>query len=361
MSVRRAERLAGCPGPDVVLISRLDDVRWSTGFSGSTAWAVFDKTSHGGLLMVDGRYAERAADEVSKSGAPFDIVVSSRVGEHDERLVGFLRGRSLGVDPEHVTAARMTELRVCTPVREETSPFDELRRSKDAVEIACMERAAAIADFALQSVVADGFAGRSEREIRNRVEQLMREQGADETAFPTIVATGPNAARPHHEPGDDVVRDGHAVVVDLGARVDGYRSDMTRTVLVGDVDREVRTMFEIVRGAQAAGVATVKTGVTGREVDDACRSVFRSHSTEHEFVHGTGHGVGLAIHEYPVLSPRCETALLASEVVTVEPGLYRGGVAGVRIEDLVVVGEHGCRTITHSPKDLTCPPSARMI
>ena len=361
MSARRSERLAQSPGSDVVLISRLDDVRWSTGFSGSAAWAVFDKTTRSGLLMVDGRYGERAADEVSQAGAPFDIVVSSRVGEHDERLVGFVGGRSLGVDPAHVSAARMTELRASASVSEETTPFDELRRRKDSAEIELMERAAAIADFALQSVVADGLAGRSEREIRNRIEYLMRERGADETAFPTIVATGPNAARPHHEPGDDLVCDGHAVVIDLGARVGGYRSDMTRTVLVGNVHGEVRALFEIVREAQAKGVAMVKSGVRGSEVDEACRSVFRSHSTEHEFVHGTGHGVGLAIHEYPVLSPRCETALLGSEVVTVEPGLYRGGVAGVRIEDLVVVGEHACRTLTHSPKDLTCPPSARTI
>lgn len=342
-------------------MSRLDDVRWATGFTGSTGWAVFDKATGRGLVMVDGRYDERTSDELTLTGAPFDVVVARSPLEHDDRLVEFVGGRTLGVDPSTVTAARMAALRARCPVSEEPTPFDELRRRKDPEEIAFMARAAAIADEALQCVVADGLVDRSEREIRNRLEHLMRENGADETAFPTIVATGANAARPHHEPGDAVVGDGHAVVIDLGARVSGYRSDMTRTILVGNVDAEVRAMFDIVRAAQEEGLLRVRAGVAGRDVDEACRAIFRSSSTEHEFVHGTGHGVGIAIHEFPVLSPRCETTLLESEVVTVEPGLYRGGTAGVRIEDLVVVGEHGCRPLTHSPKELTCPPSARTI
>ncbi len=344
-----------------MLVARLDDVRWLCGFSGSTGWAVFDKSSRRGLLMVDGRYVERATEEIARAGTPFDVVVATAPDDHDSALCGFVDGRTLGIDPTTVTAARMTALRARCDVAEEAAPFDELRRTKDESEIACMERAASIADAALQSVVADGLAGRSEREIRNRLEHLMREHGADEPAFPTIVASGANGARPHHEPGDRVVCDGDAVVIDLGARVAGYRSDMTRTVLVGRVAREVGAMFETVRAAQENGLSSVRSGVAGRDVDAACRSVFRSSSVEHEFVHGTGHGVGLAIHEFPVLGPRCTTALLGSEVVTVEPGLYRGGVAGVRIEDLVVVGEHGCRPLTHSPKELTCPPSARTI
>lgn len=361
MTHPRAERLAVAAGSQVVLVSRIDDVRWLTGFTGSSGWSVFDKAAGRGLVMVDGRYAERAADEIAGVGAPFEVVVARTPDDHDSALADLLAGRSLGVDPATVTAARMTGLRARCDVTEEATPFDDLRRTKDASEIACMERAAAIADVALQSVVADGLAGHSEREIRNRLEFLMREHGADEPAFPTIVAAGSNGARPHHEPGDRIVGNGDAVVIDLGARVSGYRSDMTRTILVGNVGREVGAMFETVRTAQQSGLARVRSGVAGRDVDEACRSVFRSSSVEHEFVHGTGHGVGIAIHEFPVLGPRCQTALLGSEVVTVEPGLYRGGVAGVRIEDLVVVGEHGCRPLTHSPKELTCPPSARTI
>ncbi|MGA0862887.1 MAG: M24 family metallopeptidase [Ilumatobacteraceae bacterium] len=359
MTAPRARSVASTIGAEVILLARLDDVRWMTGFTGGTGWAVFDKSACRGVLMVDGRYGERAMAEVANSGAPFDVEVSST--SHDDRLSAFVGSRTVAVDPTQVSAARMSAVRARSAVVEEPSPLDELRRTKDPVEISHMERAAAIADAALAEVVADGLCGRTERQIRNRLEMLMRESGADEPAFPTIVATGANGARPHHEPGDAVVCDGDAVVIDMGARVSGYRSDMTRTVLVGRVDDEMIDMFNTVTRAQAAGLATVRTGVAGSEVDGACRAVFREVGCEHEFLHGTGHGVGLAIHEHPILGPRCATTLLSSEVVTVEPGLYRVGSGGVRIEDLVVVEEHGHRLLTRTPKDLTCPPSARMI
>jgi Xaa-Pro aminopeptidase len=135
-------------------------------------------------------------------------------------------------------------------------------------------------------------------------------------------------------------------------------SDMTRTVRVGHVSAELDSMHELVLQAQLAGIAAVRPGVTGREVDEAVRVVFRAAGVEHEFVHGTGHGVGTVIHEQPILNRSCETALMEGEVVTVEPGLYREGVGGVRIEDLVVVTTTGCRILTRTPKELSCPPSA---
>jgi Xaa-Pro aminopeptidase len=358
---QRARRVASSNGAELLVLARLDDVRWLTGFTGGTGWAVFDKSTCRGVLMVDGRYGERAAAEVAASGAPFDVEVSSSPTTHDDRLSSVAGARTVAVDPSQVTAARMAALRARCVVVEEASPFDELRRTKDAAEMSLMERAASIADAALADVVADGLCGRTERQIRNRLEMVMRESGADEPAFATIVATGRNGARPHHESDDTVVCDGDAVVIDIGARVCGYRSDMTRTVLVGRIRDDMMAMFETVRQAQAAGLTAVRSGITGADVDEACRRVFREAGCEHEFVHGTGHGVGLAIHEHPILGPRCTTTLLANEVVTVEPGLYRVGSGGVRIEDLVVVEEHGHRALTRSPKDLTCPPSARMI
>lgn len=361
MTAVRAARVASVAGAEVLLVTRMDDVRWLTGFTGSTGWAIFDSATGHGVLMVDGRYAERALSEVKAAGSPFSVEVARTSDEHDSVLVQMLRDRPLGVDPAWVSAARMTSLRGLCNVAEERTPFDELRRCKDEGEIALMLDSASIADHALQMVVSDGLCGRTEREVRNRIEWLMRESGADEPGFATIVATGPNGARPHHEPSDDIIENGHAVVIDLGARVDGYRSDMTRTVLVGDVSEEVRTMFVAVLEAQAAGLAAVKAGVRGSDVDEACRRVFRESGTESEFVHGTGHGVGLAIHEYPILGPRCDALLMKSEVVTVEPGLYRVGSGGVRIEDLVVVEEHGHRCLTQSPKELTCLRSARTI
>jgi Xaa-Pro aminopeptidase len=183
--------------------------------------------------------------------------------------------------------------------------------------------------------------------------------GADDVSFPTIVASGPNAARPHHEAGERVISEGDVVIVDMGAEVGGYRSDMTRTLTVGSVPADTGEMWDIVRMAQQAGLDTVRAGVEGREVDAAVRAVFSRHGVEHEYLHGTGHGVGLLIHEQPILGPSCTERLLEGEVVTVEPGLYRGGTGGVRIEDLVVVTATGCRILTQTPKELPCPPSAR--
>ena len=159
------------------------------------------------------------------------------------------------------------------------------------------------------------------------------------------------------EAGDDVVDRNDMVIVDMGAEVGGYRSDMTRVVVVGEPGVERRRMLETVREAQAEGVATVRAGVAGAGVDAAVRAVFAAAGCESEFLHGTGHGVGISIHETPVLGPRCEEVLRSGEVVTVEPGLYRVGVGGVRIEDLVVVGADGCRNLTLAPKELSCPRS----
>jgi Xaa-Pro aminopeptidase len=274
------------------------------------------------------------------------------------RIVGT---SSLAVDPTHVTAHFMTVLQGhCTVVNERTQ-LDDLRRVKDDAEISLIASAAGIADNAFASLVSDGLFGKTEKQIRNRLDHLIREAGADDVAFDTIVATGPLGARPHHEPSDATVEDGHGVVIDFGAMVQGYKSDMTRTIRVGAVSAEYQRMFELVIEAEAAGIASVTAGVVGAAVDAAARAVFLREGVDHEYVHGTGHGIGLYIHEQPILSPRCTAVLAVNEVVTVEPGLYRGGVGGVRIEDLVVVTGDSCRILTHTPKDLTCPRSPRTI
>lgn len=358
MIAGRAARLAEIDGAPVTLVVRADDIRWLTGFTGGTATAVFDRERRSGVLLVDGRYAERARAEIEESAAPFEIRRVGSASSLDDEIASIAGGRGVGVDPGHVTAARMAALETRHRVQREDPGFDGLRRVKDGGERSAIAAACAIADAALAAVLGDGIVGRSEKQVRNRLEWEMRERGADDTAFPTIVATGPNGARPHHEPSDDVVARGHAVVIDMGARVGGYRSDMTRTVVVGSLDRELSTMFDIVRRAQEAGLAAVRAGTAGREVDAAVRAVFAECGVEHEYLHGTGHGVGLAIHENPILGPSCETRLLAGEVVTVEPGLYREGVGGVRIEDLVVVTDSVPDILTSCPKDLSCPPSA---
>jgi Xaa-Pro aminopeptidase len=354
----RFARYCATGGADHVLVSRLDDIRWLTGFTGGTAELVVHRGDAAGWLLVDGRYSARARAELDASGVPVEIVEMTGASAVEDHLATWGIGR-LGIDADAVSVARMRRLSRVVELVDEHDHLDDLRRVKEPAELALIERAASIAGQALMHVVADGMCGRTERQVRNRLDHLMLEAGADGTGFDTIVATGPNGARPHHEPGDTVIEAGHGVVVDMGALVGGYRSDMTRTVTVGQVGADYAEMHELVRRAQRAAVDAVAAGVVGRHVDAAARGMFERHGVGHEFTHGTGHGVGLRIHETPILSPRCEAVLREGEVVTVEPGLYRGGIGGVRIEDLVVVTGTGCRILTSTPKDLSCPPSPR--
>ena len=343
-----------------VLVLRLEDIRWLTGFTGSTAFMVVNRQDESLQLFVDSRYVERAHHEVQRSGSSAEVIETISGASLAETLSPFVAGE-IALDFHHVTAARHRELTSSFHVVEEAGLFNQLRRVKDSIEIATMEHAARIADMALASVINDGIVGESEKQVRNRIDAALRHFGADAVAFDTIVATGPNGARPHHEPSDAVIENGHAVVIDMGAEVDGYRSDMTRTIQVGQWSQEISVMYRIVKEAQEAGVAAVSNGVVGSDVDSAVRQVFRREGVEHEYLHGTGHGVGLYIHEEPIMSPRCGAVLSDNEVVTVEPGLYRKGVGGVRIEDQVVVTGTGCRILTLSPKELSCPRSQQTI
>lgn len=356
----RIESYCLTDGPRHVLVLRQQDVRWLTGFTGGTSQLVVDRENRSGVLLVDGRYFARAQHEIDQAEASVEVICtdSERTALDVYASLGI---STLGTHPRYITAEHVRMLAESVQLVDEGDHLDELRRIKNSFEISLMERAAAIADAALMSVVVDGICGKTEKQVRNRLEFLMREEGADRPSFDTIVATGPHGASAHHEPTDAVIEAGHGVVIDMGAEIDGYRSDMTRTVLVGDVSLEYRQMWDLVHEAQSDARETVRSGVLGSAVDAAARAVFRRAGVEHEFVHGTGHGIGLYIHETPILSPRCAAVLQTNEVVTVEPGLYRGGVGGVRIEDQVVVTDTHCRILTLSPKELSCPQSPRMI
>jgi Xaa-Pro aminopeptidase len=357
----RLARLSPTDQSPFALILRLEDIRWLTGFTGSTAQLLVNRATHEAFLFVDGRYVERAEHELALAQCDARIVLVESGHSVESLIAAIIWDAGLVVDAGHLTAAHMSSLVELVSVGVEPTQMDALRRVKDEAEIALIALSASIADSAMSELVADGLFGRTERQIRNRLDHLMREGGADDVAFETIVATGPNGARPHHEPSDDVVEDGHGVVIDFGAMVNGYKSDMTRTIRVGAQSREYAHMYECVIEAQAAGVDAVRAGVVGSDVDAAVRVVFDREGLSHEYVHGTGHGIGLYIHEQPILSPRCSAVLSANEVVTVEPGLYRKGVGGVRIEDLVVVTGDSCRILTQTSKDLTCPRSPRTI
>ena len=229
--------------------------------------------------------------------------------------------------------------------------MDDLRLDKEEGEIARVAAAADIADRALAEVHSLLGEEPTEEEFALELDTAIRRLGAEGSSFPTIVASGPNGAKPHHHPGDRRVVAGDMVVLDFGALVDGYCSDMARMVVVGDLSDTQQRMLDVVGEAQRAGVDAVKAGVDVQEVDRACREVIEDAGWGGAFVHSTGHGVGLEIHEEPRVSTTGTATLRAGWVVTVEPGVYLPDHGGVRIEDTVAVTEGGCDVLTRTPKE----------
>ena len=229
---------------------------------------------------------------------------------------------------------------------------EQLRRAKDDVELRAIAEAAKLADRVYKSIEEEGLRGRAEFEVAHAAEARIRELGA-EPSFPVIVAAGPNGALPHAEPSQREIGEGELVIVDMGAIVDGYCSDCTRTYASGEIAANARDVYELVRSAQAAALDAVRADVTCVDADAAARKPIEAAGHGERFGHGTGHGVGLEVHEGPTLWSRSEDTLAANDVVTVEPGVYVTGGFGVRIEDLVVVTDDGHRNLSGRPKELT--------
>ncbi len=339
-------------GCDALLFTDLTDVRWLTGFTGSNGWAVL--TADDLILGTDGRYADRARAETAGSGAT--VVAEQQRAKLEERLRDALRGAtSVGLDPRTTTFSEWGRLADDLPLEPMDSLVATQRQVKDDAEIARIEVAAAAADAALAEVEPILLAAAddpvTEADVRNELEYRMRLHGADDRSYETIVASGPDhAARPHHEVGHRPIVEGDTVIIDVGGLVDGYHSDMTRSWVIGEPTARQREIYQLVAAAQQAGLDAVRPGVEARALDAACRDVFVEAGYGDWFVHGTGHGVGLDIHEPPFHSAASDETIMGNHVVTVEPGLYRVGFGGFRIEDLVVVTENGHRVLTHHPK-----------
>jgi Xaa-Pro aminopeptidase len=331
---------------DQMLVTNLVNVRYLTGFTGTNGACVCGPGLR--LFFTDFRYTERA--EAETEGWEILTVASDWLGGIAERL----RGR-VGFEDDQMSVRVLEKLKEKLAEGIEMVPaggrVEELRRVKDGEELARIEEAAKLADEIWRWSVERGLAGKSEREVARAAEARMRDLGAD-PSFPTIVAAGPNGALPHAEPGEREIGRGELVVFDMGAQLDGYCSDGTRTFATGELGEEARGVYEVVREAQAASLAAIEAGVKGAEVDRVAREVIEAAGHGDRFGHGLGHGVGLEVHEGPHLSLRSNDVLAAAEVVTVEPGIYLPGKLGVRIEDLVVVTEDGLRNLSSLPKEL---------
>jgi Xaa-Pro aminopeptidase len=339
---------------DALVVSAPSNRRYLTGFTGSAGVVVV--TLEDMLFVTDGRYTEQAADELQAAQAPGKVEITST--NQKDIVSGFLASsKRIGLEADHVTWATQRryaeEWFPSTDLVATSGLIEQLRRTKDEAELSRMELAAAIADTALADRRSSLLEGLSEAEFALQLDATMRRLGASGTSFETIVASGPNGAKPHARPTDRRMREGDLVVLDFGCIVDGYCSDMTRTVALGDVDATCQRMLEVVTAANAAGVAAVRAGRETSAVDEAARSVIADAGWLDAFTHGTGHGVGLDIHEAPRVAGTSTDTLLPGDVVTVEPGVYLPAYGGVRMEDSVVVTPEGCRPLTHTTKSPT--------
>jgi Xaa-Pro aminopeptidase len=341
---------AGC---DALLVTHLTNIRYLTGFTGSAGLLLV--LPDDALLVTDGRYRDQSREQLDTNGVDARVEISAL--EQDQRLAAAARGIGrVGLEAAHVTWA--AKRRYASKVFDGASlvategVVEALRVVKDDGEVARIETACRIADDALAEVLPRLREEPLERDFGLELDTTMRRLGASAVSFETIVASGPNGAKPHARPGERRIVEGDLVVIDFGALYDGYHSDMTRTVCIGAPSETQRRMDEVVREAQAAGVAAVRPGVTGRDVDAVCRDLIAAAGWGDAFLHGTGHGVGLDIHEDPRVAQSGAATLEVGHVVTVEPGVYLPEHGGVRIEDTVVVTPDGCRPLTTAPKEL---------
>jgi len=351
--LRRTKLSARLPELEVeaLLVTRLPNVRYVTGFTGSNGQALITSSGEGNLFLTDGRYTEQSRHEVpdmerDPSPADFPARIAEAFRDAGVSRVGF---ETAGVTYklwQQLTEKSGVEL---VPVGDE---IERLRWIKDPEEIELLNGAQAITDEAFERIQTKMVEGISERDLALELEWAMRQAGAEGLSFDSIVAFGENAAEPHHHPADRTLGSGDVVKFDFGALFGGYHADMTRTVAFGEPDPKFREIHELVAAAQRAGIEAVRAGVTGRDADAASRKVIEDAGYADAFSHSLGHGVGLEIHEGPTLRTQSDDVLPAGAVVTVEPGVYLPGIGGVRIEDTLVVGANGAEPLTLTPKDL---------
>lgn len=343
-----AQAQSDCPEATALLVTSLANIRYLTGFTGSNAVLLLEADS--ALLGTDGRYAVQASEQCPDLAVHLDRVTATSLA----RAWSAGGGGVLAVESAHL---RVSDLRALEEVlgdtpRETSGIVEAGRMRKDAAEIALIERACSVSDAALQATLPRIRAGVTEREIARWLEAEMFAQGADGISFETIVASGPHAAKPHHEPTSRPVQAGDLLLIDFGGAVQGYHADETRTFVLGPAAEWQSEIHAVVAAAQQAGREAARAGAALLDVDTAARSVIEAAGYGEHFDHGLGHGVGLEIHEAPFVSPRSTGMLPADSPVTIEPGIYLPGRGGVRIEDTISVSEGPSRSLTASPRDL---------
>lgn len=344
-----AEALAGRK-LDALLVSSAASIRYLTGYAGSNGLALIaEGAAH---FFTDPRYATETKDTVS---ARVHICKGPLI-DHAAKILKRERLKRVGFEPGHMNVEQYDRLRRALPPGFTLTPaggvVENLRAVKSAEEIARIRRSVAANSEAYMRTLRRVRLGTRERDVAAELDYQMSVLGAEKPAFDTIVAVGERTALPHARPTGRRLQENELMLVDMGATVDGYTSDMTRVSFAGTPGKRVRNLYKAVLEAQLAGLAAVRAGVPASRVDAACRAVLKRHDLDKAFVHSTGHGLGLEIHEAPRLARKERTKLQAGMVITVEPGAYIEGLGGVRIEDTVLVTERGCEVLTPTSKEL---------
>jgi len=342
-------------GIDSFLVSQQENRRYLSGFSGSAGWLFISQQK--AVLTTDSRYTEQAGQESQE----FEIIETR--GELALWFTKLLKAHGwhrLGFEAQHTSFAAYQQL--CEIIEAEhidlelipcQSMVEKLRSVKDTMELSSITKAVQLTDAAFNQILATIKPGMTEKEIAWETESFFRQNGAESTAFDIIVATGPNSAMPHARPGERRLQAGEPILIDMGAKIDGYCSDFSRTICIGQAEKKLREIYSIVMEAQQAAIDGIKSGMNGAEADKIARNIIEVAGYGENYGHGLGHGIGLAIHESPSLS-RLSTDMLSDEMVfTIEPGIYIQGYGGVRIEDTVRLKQGNINVLTKSAKCLS--------
>ncbi|AKK11200.1 M24 family metallopeptidase [Corynebacterium uterequi] len=342
-------------GLDAILITHLPNLRYLSGFSGSNAHLLV-LADGSAAITTDGRYTTQIAQEVPDLAATIVRDGSATLIDKAKEAVSAGSVR-IGVEDSHLSMAAFSALTSHVNGAELVAAgrlVEDLRLIKDADEINALRTVAAVANRAWATLLSEHAikAGVTEREVAARLEYLMRIEGGERTSFDTIVASGPNSAKPHHGAEGRVLEQGDLVTVDFGAHLNGYNSDMTRTVVVGQADGFAAEIYDVVLRAQLAGIDAATVGTELTRVDAACRDIIAEAGYGEYFVHSTGHGVGLDVHEAPSAAQNGQGTLVENMTLTIEPGIYVPGRGGVRIEDTLLITADGPVLITDGDKNL---------
>ena len=337
---------------DAIFVSQPDNRGYLSGFDGSAGYLLI--TEKDAIIATDFRYIEQVRQQ-SPDYRVFQI--SGDMANWLPELITGLGGRKLGFELQHMSLAMYRQIGAIIKKREPSPRLvpleglvESLRAIKEAEEIEVIAQAADISDRAFLHIEKIIKAGMSEREIAWEVEKFMREHGSQAVPFDVIVASGPNAALPHARPTERIIQKGEPVLMDIGARVNGYASDLTRTICLGEPDDNFKKIYDIVLGAQLAALELIKEGMTGEQADNLARTIIAETGYAEAFGHALGHGIGLVAHESPRLGPGSNEKLISGMVFTIEPGIYLPGWGGVRIEDLVVLEQGELRVLSKARK-----------